>query len=84
MTWTQEDEETWKELTERRENNKADIGKLHSINMLKKIIESLESGENFPAEVNIEYLYAAIPFDYCGSRPVIGKIITLRYDGNIE
>lgn len=77
--WTEKDERQWKEMTDRREKNKKDVGKQHTIDVLKKMIVALELGLEDPIEINVEYIREESPYAYPGLAPVCGKKITLTY-----
>lgn len=77
--WTENNETEQERLAKERENNKKEIGKLHTISMLKKMITALEEGTDVPFEIDIEYIHGDRHFAYQGEAPVIGKKITLIY-----
>ena len=77
--WTEDEEKKWKELTNKREKNKEEVGKQHTIEMLKKMISSLEKGEDMPVEICIDYIRGEKFYADPGLPPVIGKKITLIY-----
>ena len=79
--WTEEEEKRWSELTEKREENKADVGKQHTIEMLQKMIDLLKDGNDLPAEIEVEYIRGHELFASMCPGPVIGKKITLIYRG---
>ena len=76
MTWTPSDEQTWKELLKRREE---EFQKGRTLVLLKEMVEVLESGGIPPTNVEVEYITASGLLDYDGNPPVIGKKVIITY-----
>ena len=78
MKWTDKDETEWKQLTERREKNRAEVGKLAFIRQLREMADAVEGGkQELGEEINIEYVRAEAPYGWEGHGPVIGRRITV-------
>jgi len=78
--WTEDEEKKWKELTNKRERKiKRKLENNTLLRCLKKMISSLEKGEDMPVEIYIDYIRGEKFYADPGLPPVIGKKITLIY-----
>lgn len=78
MSWNENDEKLWHELTRRREENKLEVGKIHTIKLLRDLADSMERGDDLSknSTIDIEYLTDDGYFGYTGKR-IIGKRISI-------
>lgn len=77
--WTEENEKEWKSLTEYRELNIKEVGKLQTIDMLQKLVDSLKSGKEEPYKIDIECIRGEQIYGCEFPGPVIGRKITIIY-----
>lgn len=77
MAWNDNDEATWRALTERRESNKREVGKVHFVQQLRALADAVERGEQECGEVDIEYIRADRYFGHEWPGAVIGRKITV-------
>lgn len=57
-TWDEEDEASWRELTKRREDNKALLGVMSMCKGLRDLADRIEKGDTRNFEnIHIEFLY---------------------------
>jgi len=77
--WTNEDEQAWQEKTKLRKKNELEVGKIHTVKMLKDMTEAIERGEELPMNIKVRYIYGEPDFACEYTPSIIGKEITLIY-----